>query len=735
VKKAVSRMLCLLVLVCINASGEQNASVMQITNGANSPVITQNSGPISVTYGYDSVARQGLSNIAAKLAQHNDSISNRLRQLIVQGDFESARMAAGQAIADSSVSISQIALLEYVQAILLMTDRRLVEAEAAMRAATSLQPANCTYMGFEGNLLVQLDRMAEAAFLVQEFRPGVASCMEIGRPFDRALLFLTVAMVSREHRDEFKTRQALESADTALSELALDDSSNELELRASFACDFQRSVPIILGIYRDSIDMERSRDACKQLTMRLGGDANKLQSLWAEETSSPWDEKRTKANQQLQIYSDALAATESLRAHPNLGLTGQTLRLKRAELLSDRGFLRLWSLNDLKGAHDDYEAAYKALWPMLVTQNADVWMAYHFLAGRMIHISQLSPTTKLHGGDPEEIVRNLWRLVRASQVDETMSMCEVFFSLDGIARQVSQGANVDLVYAIEDRHDKCLSHMADRTTLRFQTELYHSALIRADRAISKDDLVLADKESTEGLRIAHSLFGFPLDLEKASETFERIEQHAAVLQHIGNMAGAEKDFREVIELGKKAKNNPVVSTAQIYLASLIEKTDKARLREALTVVDEASDLRLTDAKGDHSQSCGKALLYLEPLRLATEISIERDDYTALQLHLGDFDRALPLLDGCSDVTAPYVSVNDKLVNGFLLQSLEEIGDAQVVKNALSERSFGSVHEAALSRKAALERAVNPYDEKGIPRSEMPILNSMLGVAKSVQRAR
>lgn len=291
---------------------------------------------------------------------------------------------------------------------------------------------------------------------------------------------------------------------------------------------------------------------------------------------------------------------------------------------------------------------------------------------------------------------------------------------------------MELVDALDDRHDECLEHMADTTTLRYQTERYHSALSSTNRAISRSDFILAGKESTRAMQIARQLFGFPLDLDMAAETFDSINQHAAISQRTGDNSGAEQDFREVIRLAKESQNAFAVSTDEIYLASLIETTDKTRLRESQTLADAAADVRLTVANDEPHKSCVVALLYIDPLRLGTEISIERDDYVALQSHLQAFDQSLGLLTECTDVAAPLVLVHDRPVNGLFLQSMLEIGDALEVKKTLLDGAFSSVRAAAVSRKSALELVAHRYGEAGVTRIELPILDMMLHVAEAPQ---
>ncbi len=136
--------------------GATNPPRSQVTTGRNSPIVTDNSGIVIFHLGSpdQSVALHELRNGIRQLVKRNNPVSSKLRASIARGDFAGASKMVAQALADTQGQLEQVALLKYVDGMMLLLDRRFTEAERSMRAATTLQPDNCTYIGLEGILLV-----------------------------------------------------------------------------------------------------------------------------------------------------------------------------------------------------------------------------------------------------------------------------------------------------------------------------------------------------------------------------------------------------------------------------------------------------------------------------------------------------------------------------------------------------------------------------------------------------
>jgi hypothetical protein len=702
---------------------------VQITNGANSPNISGTHGSVIVNYGdhQEAVAIQGLANATRRLAEQGDPVSNKLRLLIEQGDFGAARSAVASAIQKSNAQIAQVALLKYVDGVLWMLDRRPVAAERSMRAANALLPENCEYMAYEGVLLTQLDRMSEATLLMQDSKPEVSSCLRNAKPYDRLLLLMVTANLASEHRNEEEARATLQEADLVASQLALDDSENQLDMRVSVVCELDVYAKILLGNPYDDIDLTRSNDACKSLSARMGSSGAALATISSASARIPG---KKDPGADFKIYSDVLAAVNSMQPVPNMGLTSYMLKLKKAETLSNRGFLRLWGMKDSRGAHDDYVLAYQTLQPLLVAQKPETWSVYRFLGGRLGHFNQLFPDMPVPGGTSDNIRRDLNILIKGPPIEDTMDMCELYFFLDGVGRQAASASDTVLTDAIEARHARCLSNMADQTTLRFKAEQYRSLLLEADHDVAKNDLALADETLGKALSIARQLYGFPRYFEKDFDLWERINQHAAIQRSLNKPAGSERDFREVIELSKNEGYDTEQSKDLMYLATLLVQTDTNRINEAQSAADEASTIRHTKLLTNPQVSCDSVVLYAGAQRLATEIAIIRDDYPALHSHLAEFADALQYVAECTDVAPEYVVIDGKQFDNNKLAPTVVIVDAILAKKALSDGSYTSVRAAVADRRESLEAAMKPYGDQGTSKDGFPILARLLRVAES-----
>jgi len=712
--------------------GATNTPRSQVTTGPNSPIVSDNSGVVIINLGSpdQSVALHELRNANRQLAVRNDPVSSKLRASITRGDFAGASKMVAQELANAEGQLEQVALLKYVDGMLLLLDRRPAEAERSIRAAASLQPNNCTYMALQGSLLVKLDRMTEAALLAQDTNPAVAKCLKAAAPLDRATLLFVSVSVAAQERDAGKARSKLELMDMTLAQFALDRSLDQLEIKISMICEFPRLARAILGVEEANTNFQNYIDRCQKLNARLGKHAANYSKYWIAHNYDISDRNPASAEEKFQILSDALAALDSMPVLPNIGIDSLSLHFKRAETLSNRGFHRLWQMKDVKGAHEDYLLAYQTITPLLAVQRPEIWITYYLLGFRILHFNEIFPETKLAEVRPENIRRDISILTKGAPVDNTMDFCDALFWLESLAQRVSVDLDTGLVQAIDKRRDECLSSMLDKTSLNYSYQHYQSQLMLADRAIRANNLVRAEASMTEALNTAESLYGFPMWMESSRDTWTSRIGRAAIRQKLGKDREAEQDFRAAVELSRNAKNDFMLATSLLYLASQIMQGDGTRLQAAQGAADEATAIRYNDLKHHEPPSCTSLWHYAKAQQLAALIAVDSDIYSNLLAHLDRFASTIEYVSRCSDVETTYSQGRNTELNMSRALPLLMITDASMARNALPKDSYVTVREAAIASSKALNDEIARYDAMGVKRTSLPILSSLLSIAGS-----
>lgn len=717
--------------------GATNPPRSQVTTGSNSPIVSDNSGVVNINLGSpdQSVALHGLRNAIRQLAVRNDPVSSKLRASIARGDFSGASEMVAQALANEQGRLEQVALLKYVDGMLLYMDRRPTEAERSMRVATTLQPDNCTYIGLEGNLLVNLDRMTEAALFVQDTNPAIAKCLKTAAPLDRAMLLFASASVAALERDAGKARSKLESLDMTLAQLALDTSPDNLEIKISITCEFPRFAREILGVEAAKTSFKNYVDRCQKLNARLGKHAANYSKYWIENNYDISDRNPASAEEKFQILSDAVAALDSIPALPNIGIDSISLQLKRAQTLSNRGFHQLWSMKNVNGAHDDYLAAYQTIAPLLAVRRPEIWSTYQFLGFRLLHFNELFPEMKLAGVNPETIRRDLSILTKGAPVEYTMGFCEVLYPLYTLAQYGTVEQDTSLVLAIDRQRDMCLSSMLDKTSLRFKYQSFQSQLMQVDRAVRANDLARADASMSDALQTAESLYGYPRWMESSDEMLESIIQRAVIRQKLGKDRQAEQDFSTAVELSRNAENDNRLARSLFYFASQLAQSDRTRLQAAQVAADEATVIRYNKLRHHEPPSCDELALYANAQQLAALIAVDHDIYANLQTHLNRFASTTQYLTSCDAVMVRYSKVANTEISMSRAISYLMIKDASLARDALPKDGYVTVREAAIASRKTLDDEIARLEAMGVERTALPILSSLLRIAGTTGQER
>lgn len=717
--------------------GATNPPRSQVTTGRNSPIVTDNSGIVIFHLGSpdQSVALHELRNGIRQLVKRNNPVSSKLRASIARGDFAGASKMVAQALADTQGQLEQVALLKYVDGMMLLLDRRFTEAERSMRAATTLQPDNCTYIGLEGILLVKLDRMAEAALLVQDTNSAIAKCLKAAAPLDRANLLFVSASVAALERDAGKARSKLESLDMTLSQVSLDTSLDQQETKIAVICSFPRFAREILGVETANTSFQKYITRCLKLNARLGKHAENYSKLWIEYNYDISDRNSASEEEKFQILSDALAALDSIPVLPNIGIDSISLQLKRAEMLSNRAFHQLWGMKNAKGAHDDYLAAYQTIAPLLVVRRPEIWSTYRFLGFRLLHFNELFPEMKLAEVSPETIRRDLSMLTKGAPVDYTMDFCEVLYPLYTLAQYGTVDQDTGLVLAIDRQRDVCLHNMLDKTSLRFKYQSFQSQLMQADRADRANDLARAEASLSDALHTAESLYGFPKWMESSDEIWDSIIRRAVIRKKLGKDGQAEQDFSTAIELSRNAKKDYSLATSLFYFASQIAQGDITRLQAAQVAADEATVIRYNELRHHEPPSCAKLTLYAQAQQLAALIAVDHDIYANLQAHLSRFASTIEYAYSCGDVITRYSKVANTEINVSRAIPYLMIKDASMARDALPKDGYVTVRAAAIASRKTLDDEIARLEAKGVERTALPILSSLLRIAGSTGQER
>ena len=681
----------LAVLSWLSAAQAQSQQPGYSTSGVSSPIVANNHGTTTVINGVvngpltvNGPLSLGVGQqLQADLFKKSDPLSKALRIAIERGEFSKARSLIDSNIARLQSESERVAFLNYARAVLRLIDRRPLDAEPSMRVATTLQPANCTYLSLEAIVLVNLNRLAEAASLTSNARPETAACMRDGDLVSRAMIEYTLVTLAMDHGDAPLARIEAQQVDALVESLSKHPDPQRLAFQADAICSF----PVVLDAFDEADRKELAKHGharCQEQIRRFDRkSAADILTLDRQDNFVRKDSSRQSYEEQDVIYSRAIAAASDLKALPDVGFDEDWRAIRLANLYSDRAFQRIWHLKEVEQAGTDLSAAYRTIKPLLRSERPIAWSSFGFIATRAQTYISVYPKAPLDGVSLKSIRDDLLSLATVHPVPPSMDMCEAFDRLIGLARAVDV-PSTGLAASLIERRRQCLDAMIDKSTRRFLIQEYRTSLIDADEAIGRTDNASAIDALSAAIDTAHALYGFPLEFEKRYDVYERVIERARLHRLSDEFSLAESDYREALRWAVENNDKVYLPTIQRELASdIVAGRWPGGKDESVELAKESAAGEITALKAESNLTCWRLATHLEALEISSVLAMNSNSTRQFNSALEEMERLGDLVPTCI-AEEPVVHLRSKEFSRDRMTAQGYIIQAHLVKGLIDD---------------------------------------------------